>query len=62
MCRQVKGYLAVLREYTREIFTFGGIMATVWIYTDFKNFLSDQSRILSELAVRIEHIERQLEK
>ena len=62
MCKPFKEYLELLREYSREVVTFGGIAAAVWIYTDFKAFLADQSRILSELSVRIEHIEHQLEK
>lgn len=62
MCKPFKEYLGLLREYSREVITFGGIAAAVWIYTDFKAFLGEQSRILAELSVRIEHIERSLEK
>lgn len=62
MCKPFREYLELLREYSREVVTFGGIAAAVWIYSDFKTFLAEQSRILSELSVRIEHIEHRLEK
>lgn len=62
MCTKLKGYMSLVREYTREIFTYGGLVAAIWVYTDFKAFLSEQSRVLAELSVRIEHIEHKLEK
>ncbi len=37
MCKPIKDWLGVLREYTKEVFTFGGFVACVFVYLDFRD-------------------------
>ncbi len=36
MCKPVKDWLNVLREYTKEVITFGGFVLCIFVYLDFK--------------------------
>ncbi len=35
MCKPVKDWLGVLREYTKEVITFGGFILAIFVYLDF---------------------------
>ena len=41
MCKTAKDYLGVVREYTREVITFGGFGLAVLVYSDFKTMVTD---------------------
>jgi len=34
MCKPFRDYLSLLRDYTREIITFGGICLMCFVYSD----------------------------
>ncbi len=35
MCKPIKDWLGVLREYTKEVITFGGFILCIFVYRDF---------------------------
>ena len=41
MCKPLKEYLGVIRDYTREIVTFGGFVIAVFIYLDFREVVKE---------------------
>lgn len=64
MCKPFKEYLSLLREYTREIITFGGMCLMCFVYTDFKQIVQDQAstsahavEVLRSMDLRLSHIE-----
>lgn len=64
MCKPFKEYLSLLREYTREIITFGGMCLVCFVYTDFKQIVQDQAStsahtvdVLRSMDMRLSHIE-----
>ncbi len=44
MCKPIRDYLSLLRDYTREIITFGGFCLMCFVYNDFRQLAQDQSR------------------
>ncbi len=44
MCKPIRDYLSVLRDYTREIITFGGFCLMCFVYNDFRQLAQDQAR------------------
>ena len=55
----------MLREYTREIITFGGICLMCFVYTDFRQIVQDQAataahtvEVLRAMDMRLSHIEQ----
>ena len=66
MCKTAKDYLGVVREYTREVITFGGFGLAVLVYSDFKAMVTDlaasnarTAEILRDIDVRLSNLERQ---
>ncbi len=43
MCKPVKDYLNVLREYTREVITFGGFILCIFVYLDFRDLANQMA-------------------
>lgn len=43
MCKPFRDYLSVLRDYTREIITFGGLCLMCFVYSDFRQLAQDQA-------------------
>ena len=43
MCKPIRDYLSLLRDYTREIITFGGFGLMCFVYSDFRQLAQDQS-------------------
>lgn len=43
MCKPFRDYLNLLRDYTREIVTFGGFCLMCFVYNDFRQLAHDQS-------------------
>ena len=43
MCKPFRDYLGLMRDYTREIITFGGICLMCFVYTDFRQLAQDQA-------------------
>lgn len=65
MCKPFRDYLSLLREYTREIITFGGICLMCFVYTDFRQIVQDQAataahtvEVLRAMDMRLSHIEQ----
>ncbi len=44
MCKPIRDYLSLLRDYTREIITFGGFCLMCFVYNDFRQLAQDQAR------------------
>lgn len=69
MCRTFREYMMIIREYTREIVTFGGLAMTCYMYTDFHDLMQSQTETnkqiateLRELNVRVMELEHQTKK
>lgn len=65
MCKTAKDYLGVVREYTREVITFGGFGLALLVYSDFKAMVTDlaasnarTAEILRDIDVRLSNLER----
>lgn len=43
MCKPFRDYLSVLRDYTREVITFGGLCLMCFVYSDFRQLAQDQA-------------------
>ncbi len=43
MCKPFREYLSLLREYTREVVTFGGFCLMCFVYSDFRQLAREQS-------------------
>ena len=54
--------LRYVQEQPRVAMAVIGWVAAVWIYLDFKDFLTQQGQILTKIELRIDHIERELEQ
>ncbi len=48
MCKPIRDYLSVLRDYTREIITFGGFCLMCFVYSDFRQLAQDQARTAAQ--------------
>lgn len=64
MCKPFKEYMGMAREYTREFFTFGGIVLLCFVYSDFRELVKEQSstsaqtaEILRSMDTRLAHLE-----
>ena len=69
MCKGFRDYMMVIREYTREIVTFGGLAMTCYLYTDFHELMQSQvdtnrqiATELRELNVRVMELEHNAQK
>ncbi len=65
MCKPIRDYLNLTRDYTREIFTFGGLCMMCFVYSDFKQLAQSQSstaahtvEVLRSMDVRLGIIEQ----
>ncbi len=66
MCKPIRDYLSLLRDYTREIITFGGFCLMCFVYNDFRQLAQDQARtaahtvdVLRAMDARLSVIEHQ---
>lgn len=50
MCKPLKEYLGVLRDYKDTIVMFIGIAACVFVYTDFKVVVKEQAETAAKTA------------
>ncbi|MBR5894700.1 MAG: hypothetical protein IKZ13_04070 [Akkermansia sp.] len=64
MCKPFRDYLNLLRDYTREIVTFGGFCLMCFVYCDFRQLACEQSTtaahtvdVLRSMDTRLNHIE-----
>ena len=64
MCEKLKGYLSTFREYKAELVMMIGFVLTVGIYTDFRTFIEDttkvqaqQTEVLRTIESRLTHLE-----
>lgn len=67
MCKPFRDYLSVVRDYTREIITFGGFCLMCFVYADFRQLARDQSvtaaqtvEVLRAMDTRLSNLELQL--
>lgn len=64
MCKPFSDYLSIVREYTREIVTFGGFCLMCFVYNDFRQLARDQVttaaqtvEVLRAMDGRLSHLE-----
>ena len=64
MCKPFRDYLSLLRDYTREIVTFGGFCLMCFVYNDFRQLACTQATtaahtvdVLRSMDARLAHIE-----
>lgn len=65
MCKPIRDYLNLTRDYTREIITFGGLCLMCVVYGDFKQLAQTQActaaqtvEVLRSLDSRLSLIEQ----
>ncbi len=65
MCKPIRDYLSLMRDYTREIITFGGFCLMCFVYCDFRQLAQDQARtsagtveVLRDMNLRLSVIEQ----
>lgn len=65
MCKPFHDYLGLLREYTREVITFGGLCLMCFVYSDFRTMAKEQSataaqtvEVLRAMDIRLSVIEQ----
>ncbi len=66
MCKPFNEYLSLLREYTREFMTFGGLALMCFVYSDFRGMAQEQTEtaaqtveVLRAIDMRLTRIEGQ---
>lgn len=64
MCKPFRDYLNLAREYTRELFTFGGLLLMCFVYSDFRQLAQSQAttsaqtvEVLRSMDIRLADIE-----
>lgn len=64
MCKPFRDYLSIVRDYTREIVTFGGFCLMCFVYNDFRQLARDQVatsaqtvEVLRAMDGRLSHLE-----
>lgn len=69
MCDKVKGYFSVMREYKAEFIMLLGFAVAGVIYWDFRGFVSEQTKwitenakALQEMNIRIQNLEHKSNK
>lgn len=69
MCKPIRDYLNLTRDYTREIFTFGGLCMMCFVYSDFKQLAQTQAstaahtvEVLRSMDARLGIIEHRTER
>lgn len=67
MCKPFRDYLNLVREYTREIVTFGGLGLMCFVYSDFRQLAHDQSstaaqtvEVLRAMDARLSQLEHSI--
>lgn len=67
MCKPFRDYLNIVRDYTREIVTFGGFCLMCFVYNDFRQMARDQAataaqtvEVLRAMDGRLAHLEHTL--
>jgi len=65
MCKPFRDYLNLMRDYTREIITFGGFVLMCCVYCDFRQLAQEQAatsartvEILRAMDSRLSHLEQ----
>ncbi len=65
MCKPLRDYLSLMRDYTREIITFGGFCLMCFVYSDFRRLAQDQAatsastvEVLRDMNIRLADIEQ----
>ena len=56
MCRPLKEYMILIREYTREIVTFGGLAMTCYLYTDLHDLMQAQTETSRQIATELREL------
>ena len=57
MSENAKYYMEMLREYSKEIIMILGFVIAFLVYTDFKDFMTQQTVILQQIESRLTAIE-----
>ncbi|MEG0143989.1 MAG: hypothetical protein RR250_01970 [Akkermansia sp.] len=60
MCKPLKEYLSVLRDYKDIIVMFGGAIACIFIYSDFKAVVKQQAETSARTAETLHTIDTRL--
>lgn len=57
MCDKLKGYLSTFREYKAEVVMMIGFVLAVGIYSDFRSFIADTTKIQTQQTEILRTIE-----
>lgn len=65
MCKTAKDYLSVLRDYKQEIIMVIGFVMAFGVYSDFRSFIADttkvqiqQTEVLRTIEMRLTNLEQ----
>ena len=58
MCKPFKEYLGVLRDYKPEVVMVIGFVAAGVMYHDMRTYIDAQTRTLTEINMRLLHLEQ----
>lgn len=56
MCKPFREYMMLVREYTREIVTFGGLAMTCFLYHDFHDLMQAQTETSKQIAIELREL------
>ena len=62
MCKPFREYLNLIREYTREIVTFGGLCLMCFVYADFRQLAHDQSTTAAQTVEVLRALDSRLQR
>ncbi len=62
MCKPFNDYLSLLREYTREVITFGGFCLMCFVYSDFRQIAQDQASTAAQTVELLRSVDLRLSK
>lgn len=60
MCKPFREYLSVVRDYTREIVTFGGFCLMCFVYNDFRQLARDQAATAAQTVETLRAMDSRL--
>lgn len=62
MCKPFRDYLSLVRDYTREIVTFGGFCLMCFVYNDFRQLAHDQSATAAQTVEVLRAMDNRLSR
>lgn len=62
MCQKVRGYLGVVREYSREVTMLAGFVVAAVVYFDNREFQKQSLEHIERMTKAVERLDIRIEK